>query len=416
MAIEHDREAVASQAAAAGLDTSDIDRWVGVPLAGAVMNQPVHVNDIRRWAQGMQNPNPLYYDEEYASASRFGEIIAPQSFVVCIDPGSGAAPAIQGRSPGTHMLFGGDEWWFYGPRIRQGDTIRQDRMLFDYRVVETSFAGPSVLSRGDTVYFNQRGEIVAKQRATAIRYRTDQAVGRKQYGNGETEPEWTEEALREFDEQKFAWVQSFRDLGHDRRLSVKTGEKLTRRLIGPHSATSLMREWSAFPWTVWGAFRPEDPDHTPPNPNASNEEASWLPRPDSPPHTARLDPSGAGDPVFKGRGRVHVDPGQARLVGLPRNYGFGACMGAWILDYVSNWVGEWGEIVHSDATYRTPSFTGDVALLDGEVVDVSLDDPRGHGQPIATIRAMMVNQRDEIMASAQIQVRLPSETLPREQS
>ena len=41
------------------LDTSDVDRWVGVPLGGGYLKDPVHVNDIRRWAQGMQNPNPL---------------------------------------------------------------------------------------------------------------------------------------------------------------------------------------------------------------------------------------------------------------------------------------------------------------------------------------------------------------------
>ena len=57
------------------------------------------------------------YDEEYAAESRFGELVAPQSFAVCTDDSHGAAPAIQGNIPGTHMLFGGDEWWFFGPRI-----------------------------------------------------------------------------------------------------------------------------------------------------------------------------------------------------------------------------------------------------------------------------------------------------------
>ena len=46
------------------------------------------------------------------------------------------------------MLFGGDEWWMYGPRIEPGDTIRHERMLFDYKVTETKFAGPDhVLAR-----------------------------------------------------------------------------------------------------------------------------------------------------------------------------------------------------------------------------------------------------------------------------
>ncbi len=54
------------------LDTSDVDRWVGQPIGGGVLKDPIHPNDVRRWAQGMQNPNPLCFDEEYAVASAFG--------------------------------------------------------------------------------------------------------------------------------------------------------------------------------------------------------------------------------------------------------------------------------------------------------------------------------------------------------
>ena len=68
------------------MDTTPVDTWVGVPLGGGQMKDPVAPNDIRRWAQGMQNSNPLYYDESLAEAedSRFGELVAPQSFAVWI--------------------------------------------------------------------------------------------------------------------------------------------------------------------------------------------------------------------------------------------------------------------------------------------------------------------------------------------
>ena len=45
------------------LDTSDVDRWIGVPIGGGEISEDIDVNDIRRWAQGMQNPNPLLFDE-----------------------------------------------------------------------------------------------------------------------------------------------------------------------------------------------------------------------------------------------------------------------------------------------------------------------------------------------------------------
>ena len=111
------------------LDTTDVDRWVGKPLGGGTLKDPIQPNDIRRWSQGMQNPNPLHFDDAYAEQSHFGRLVAPQSFAVCTDTSHGAGPAIQGTIPGQHMIFGGDEWWFFGPGIEPGDTIRHDRMV-----------------------------------------------------------------------------------------------------------------------------------------------------------------------------------------------------------------------------------------------------------------------------------------------
>ena len=142
----------------------------------------------------MQNPNPLYYDETYTDEGRAGEFMAPQSFAVCTDDSHGAAPAIQGNIPGTHMLFGGDEWWFFGPRIYPGDTFRHDRMLFDYKLTETKFAGPTMFSRGDTTYVNQRGELVCKQRSTSIRYRADLAREKGQFMEDQ-QASWTDDEL-----------------------------------------------------------------------------------------------------------------------------------------------------------------------------------------------------------------------------
>jgi hypothetical protein len=97
-------------------DTTDVDRYVGQPVGGGQLTEPVSVTDIRRWAQGMQYPNPLHYDDAYAAESAFGRIVAPQSFAVCCDVGHGAGPAIVGNIAGTHMIFGGDEWWFSSAR------------------------------------------------------------------------------------------------------------------------------------------------------------------------------------------------------------------------------------------------------------------------------------------------------------
>src|SRR5207248_5316557 len=159
--------------------------------------------DIRRWVQGMHYPNPLHYDEQWAEESRFGTIVAPQSFTVATDTSHGCAPAQVGRIPNSHLIFGGDEWWFFGPRIAPGDHLLCHRMPYDYKVRETSFAGPTCFQRGDTLYINQRGERVALQRSTAIRYRVRAAVQEKKHYEADVaQPTWNEDDLLRLDESK----------------------------------------------------------------------------------------------------------------------------------------------------------------------------------------------------------------------
>lgn len=384
-------------------DTTDVDRWIGVPLGGGTMKDPVAANDIRRWAQGMQNPNPVYFDEQVAQESRFGRLIAPQSFAVCTDDSHGAAPAIQGTIPGTHMLFGGDEWWFFGGRIEPGDRISRDRMLFDYKLTETKFAGPTMFSRGDTTYVSQRGEILCKQRSTSIRYKPELAREKAQFSD-ERDPEWTLDQLTEVEKQKFEYFRSFLDLGRDRRLFVKIGDKLPTRPIGPHTLMSFTTEWRAFAMSIWGAFQGDGGP-------TSLWRAGWLPEMDRDHEASKIDPT-LSDGLYHGPSRGHVQQQYAQLIGMPRGYGYGASMGAWVLDYLTNWAGDWGEVVHSNMSYRSPALTGDLTLLDGEVTAIDQDGPSSDGRPIATVEIVMTNQREEVMATGQAEVRLPSESLP----
>jgi hypothetical protein len=384
-------------------DTADVDKWIGVPLGGGVLKEVIGTTDVRRWAQGMQNPNPLYFEEDFAAASRFGRIPCPYSFAVCTDDSHGAAPAIQGNIEGTHMLFGGDEWWFYGPRIFPGDSLRHERMLFDYKVTTTKFAGPTMFSRGDTSYVNQHGQFVCKQRSTSIRYRAKDARDRGEFLEV-PETEWGDDQLAELEKQKFEYYQSFRDLGHERRLFVKQGDKLPMRPIGPHTTATFTSEWRAFLMSVWGAF---GADAGP----SGLWEAGWLPEMDRDHEGAKIDPA-LSDGLYHGPSRGHVQKRYAQLIGMPRGYGYGAVMGAWILDYLSNWLGEWGELLHSNMSYRSPALIGDATFLNGEVAAIDYND--ASGQPIVAIDVTMTNQRDEVMASGRAEARLPTEELPAE--
>jgi hypothetical protein len=397
------------------LDVSDLDKYMGVPMQPGELKDPVALNDIRRWVQAMHYPNPLHYDERWAAESRWGEILAPQSFTVACDTSHGASPAQVGRIPDSHLIFGGDDWWFFGPRIRPGDKLVCHRMPYDYKVANTKFAGPTCFQRGDTLYINQRGERVALQRSTSIRYRVQEARekalfdgGSKQSGGAATpggsgEPEWTDEQLADLEQRKLAFIDQIQTLGHARRLfsTVAVGDRLAESVLGPHSLASFATEWRAYPMTIWGAtakgpttVRAEELGYT-------KEMAGF----EGDRRMERTNPE-LTDGAYYGPSRGHLQPRWARHVGMPRGYGYGASMGAWIIDYVAAWAGEWGIITHSSAQYRNPALTGDATFLWGEVVGTRVDRKRAH---IAVVKVDMRNQDDVAMATATVEVELPPE-------
>ena len=376
------------------LDTSDVDRWIGRPISGQQLKEPVAVNDIRRWAQGMNYPNRLHFDEDFAAESEFGRIVAPQSFAVCCIFGHGASPAVQGHIPGSHMLFGGDEWWFFGPRIYPGDQIHATRMAFDYRVANTRFAGPTIFQRGDTNYVNQDGEPVAIQRSTAVRFLVENA---QRLGFLETQTEdvhWTADKLQEVEDERIDWIRTFYD--HVRRTGSEVSEngELPRRVIGPHTVRSLTTEWRSFTFTVWGAGKPDDFGET-------TQDAGWLPEMSIDEERAKIDPALA-DGLYAGAARGHADAEGAKLIGLPRAYGYGASMGAWVLDYIAAWAGEYGFVTHSNIQYRFPAFEGDVTYLDGKVIRTGAGPD---GSTLATVDVTMSNQNGLVMAKGPVDVK-----------
>lgn len=386
----------------AELDTSDLDRYMGVPMEPGLLKEPVATNDIRRWVQAMHYPNRLHYDERWAAGSRFGTLVAPQSFTVATDTSHGCAPAQVGKIPGSHLIFGGDDWWFFGPRIRPGDLLICHRMPYDYRVTDTKFAGPTCFQRGDTLYLNQRGERVALQRSTAIRYRVRKAKEKKLFTEP-AEPAWTDDELADLEERKLAFIDQIQALGHDPRPfeSVAEGDQLAEHVLGPHSLASFATEWRAYPMTTWGATRKGPTDLTAEELGYTKEMAGF----EGDRRMERVNPE-LTDGAYYGPSRGHLQPRWAEHIGMPRGYGYGASMGAWVLDYVAGWAGEWGLITHASAQYRNPAFTGDATFLSGEVTGTRTD---RRGRHLVDVAMRMRNQDDAVLAKATVEVRLPSE-------
>jgi len=381
------------------LDCSDLEQQMGKPIAPARMKEPLHNNDIRRWVQAMHYPNLLHYDHEFAAEGRYSRLVAPQSFAVTTDDGHGAGPACVGRIPDSHLIFGGDEWWFYGPRIFGGDEIVNEKIPFDFVVKDTKFAGPTCFQRGDNNYYNQNGDYIARQRSTSIRYRADLAVEMGSMDATE-DPQWTPLQLEELEAKKYEFIKMMHELGHGKRYleDVNVGDHLPVRAIGPHSIASFATEWRAYLFTIWGGtHRPgmvmEDFGFT--GDFAGHENDPVMER-DNPELT---------DGAYLGPSRGHLFPYWARRIGMPRGYGYGASMGAWILDYLAGWAGEWGQVIHCNSAYRGPAFTGDATYMSATVIDKPVDDD---GRKLVRVDVKMTNQLGAAMATAKAEVELPT--------
>jgi hypothetical protein len=303
--------------------------------------------------------------------------------------------------PNSHMLFGGDEWWFYGPTLRGGDRVWNERIPFDYKIKDTSSFGPTCFQRGDNFYYNSDGDLIAKQRSTSIRY--SQSAGEaSQSGKteGHDDPVWTDEELEALEDRKFTWIQMLHDLGHNARYwdTVNTGDELPERVFGPHSIVSFTTEWRSYLFTSWGTtHRRTDLDIEAlgfVGPMAGKEQDPTL---------ERINPEQT-DGAYIGPSRGHLFPRWARYIGMPRGYGYGASMGAWITDYLSGWASEWGMVRHSNCNYRSPALTGDITIQTGKIVDKFID---ADGRAMVQVDMRMTNQLGSVLATAKAEIELP---------
>ncbi len=384
------------------LDLRELDKWVGKPVVFAEMWDACNATDIRRWVQAMDYANPLHWDENFARSSRFGGIVAPQSFTVAMDYGHGCHPSCVGKIPGSHLIFGGEEWWFYGTPVRPGDKLTQQRRFDGYDVADTKFAGPTVFTRGDTIHRNQHGALVAKERATAIRYLVDEAKKRGMYDKQKRSPKkWSADELAVVNKLRLDWILSNREGVSPHFASVKVGDKLPRRVIGPHSVVTFALECRAHRQNIWGTWRWNVPEGVY---DPATEDAGFSEKMSYDFEARKIDPRMA-DGLFHGPSSGHINADKAEDIGMGGAYGYGASMNAWFVDYVAYWAGHNGFVWHSKSQFRSPAFEGDVTYLDGEVVDKVTLSP--YGMPVVQIKVKQTTQDGDVILTGLAEVELP---------
>lgn len=154
------------------LITDKITSLIGQVSAPAVLQ--VEAGAITRYADAIDDPNPLYRDVEYARKSRYGEIICPPGFFGWPIKGGGLeAGAVMGKVLGAvfesglvRILDGGVDFDFYIP-VRAGDTLIVYGQFVDARE-RVGKSGKMLFLTMEQTYLNQNGDIVAKARNTLI--------------------------------------------------------------------------------------------------------------------------------------------------------------------------------------------------------------------------------------------------------
>lgn len=146
--------------------TDELRRAIGYETEPVVVE--IDKTVIARFADAVEDRNPLWQDEARARSSRYGGIVAPPSLLCAVlMTGKPAWEHVSNLLP-PRALDGGGEWEFYQP-IRAGDTIRVVNKLSDM-VERPGRLGPMLLVTCEITWRNQRQEMVAKARSTLIRY------------------------------------------------------------------------------------------------------------------------------------------------------------------------------------------------------------------------------------------------------
>jgi len=159
----------------------EVKKFIGQQVGTSIFE--VEKEPIRRFADAVDDPNPLYWDEEYAKKSRYGSIIAPPGFISspwyggravkwgkkeAATEGLGRADLIMALVQAGYwrVLDGGMEYEFFMP-VKAGDTIKSVSVVKDI-IEREGRTGKMAFMITETTYTNQKGEVVAKARGTSI--------------------------------------------------------------------------------------------------------------------------------------------------------------------------------------------------------------------------------------------------------
>jgi hypothetical protein len=135
----------------------------------------VEKTGIRMFARAVGHTDQIYYDEEYAKSKGHRSLVAPPAFFGAqpYNPnrGGGGGGANQTLPSGRVLrgLDGGREFEFTGVEICAGDVLTAVSKTVDISERQSSL-GLMMITRRETTYTNQVGEVVCRAYSTVLSY------------------------------------------------------------------------------------------------------------------------------------------------------------------------------------------------------------------------------------------------------
>jgi acyl dehydratase len=368
-------------------------RRLGVPHP---QHNPPHNYEVtwdgaRHFAFGYGDDNPLYCDPAYAAATRWGQLVAPPTFLYTM--GEDAAPRPDAE---TKALLKGDpfaglgsyqavmefEWW---RPLRLGDRCRVLQAQVGVTPRPSRFGGRTAHVTHDYLYTNGQGEMHAVRRGTWI---NAERHASKKRATEKFEPvPYTPEQLAEIDAAYAAETRR----GAEPRFweDVTVGEELQPRVKGPLTTTDVV-VWHlgwGMQLTPPGAFRIS---------HRIRRKAPGL----YPPNALNIP-----DTVQ----RLHWEPQRAQELGLPNSYDYGGMRETWLCHLLTDWMGDDGWLWKLRCEHRKFNYMGDTTWVRGRVTDKRQEDDRNE----VHLEVWCENQRGETTTPGTAVVLLPSRRSPR---
>lgn len=359
----------------------DLQRRVGVKIGATAEPWCYEAtrDNIRHYAHGIGDDNPLWCDPAYAAKTIHGGLIALPSFLYST---SRIVSGYVGGLPGVHAMWSGSNWLWH-QHAKRNDVISTEAYLKDLVEHDTRFAGKAIQQTYHVDFFNQAGDRLAEADTWCFRTERDHA---REKGTKYTEVHekgvvpYTDEQLQEA--YKLYANEEIRGANTRYWEDVQEGEDLPVLFKGPMTVTGFIAYAQG-----WGGLYIR-----------ANKLAWQLI--DAHPGVGIKNRFGVPDVPE----RVHWEEEFALEVGAPGAYDYGPERSSWLMHQLTNWMGDEGFLRQADCKIRRHNPAGDMLFIRAKVAKKYKDGERF----LVSITQEAHNQNNELSVLGSGIVQLPS--------